>query len=227
MYQPKTPSDFLEYAIHILFAVVIGISFEISSQIIIPIEEIYKNIASAGILVLGYSIIISSWIGYYLSIKAHKHKGKLGYIRFALDIFTIYLFYYIINLTRIENKEYRDDVFLYLLPIIYAVYIVWDIVKYYEHKKKNQTRLEKTDRIHRIRITIDYFVWFVVLAFFYYIIPQDHLDTRHPELKEITFVIFSGFVIFKYRYAKFIDSTRITTRKKILRKKRNDSSNKY
>lgn len=148
MYQPKTPSDFLEYAIHILFAVVIGISFEISSQIIIPIEETYKHVANAAILVLGYSIILSSWIGYYLSIKAHRHKGKLGYIRFTLDIFTIYLFYYIINLTKIENQQYRDDVFLYLLPLIYAVYIVWDVVKYYEHKKKNQTQLEKTDRIN-------------------------------------------------------------------------------
>jgi hypothetical protein len=226
VYQPKTPSDFLEYAIHILFAVVIGISFEISSQIIIPIEEIYKNIASAGILILGYSIIISSWIGYYLSLRENKHKGKLGYVRFALDIFTIYLFYYIINLTRLENKEYRDDVFLYLLPIIYAVYIVWDIVKYYEHKKKNQTRLEKTDRKHRIFITIDYFVWFFVLAIFYYIIPQDYLNSIHKELKEIIFVIISGVVIFRYRYAKFMDSTRVTTRKRILRKQKNDSSNK-
>jgi hypothetical protein len=197
----KSISEFFEHAINVLFAVVIGISFQISSQVVIPIEEIQKHVISAGILVLGYGIVISGWIGYYLSIKDHPHKGKLGYVRFVLDVLTLYLFYYIINLAKVENEQYRKDVFVYLLPIIYGVYIFWDIVKYFEHKKKNQTKEEKNDRIHRIRITVDYLVSFIIIAFIYYVTPSF-------EFKDIVFIIVSGILTFKYRYAKYVDSNK-------------------
>ena len=88
---PKQLPDFFQYTMRILFAIVIGISFEISSEIILPIEKIQEKSVIAGILILRYFNIITSWIGYYLSIRKNFHKGRLGYIRFTLDIFTIYL----------------------------------------------------------------------------------------------------------------------------------------
>jgi hypothetical protein len=114
---PKNLSDFFQHTLHVLYAVVIGISFEISSNTTIPIEKISTHFVNAGILILGYFIVITSWIGYYLSIKKNPHKGNLGYIRSTLDILIIYLFFYMVNLARDENQKYQGDVFLYLLPL--------------------------------------------------------------------------------------------------------------
>lgn len=220
MENPKQLPDFFQYAIHILFAVVIGISFEISSQIIIPIEEIQQNLVNAGILILGYFIIITSWIGYYLSIKKNPHKNnKLGYIRFSLDIFTIYLFYYIINLAKIENQKYQDDVFLYLLPLTFLVYFLWDIVKYFEYKKKSQTNEEKHDRMFRIRITMDYLILFIVFAIFYYLfIDSTELNFISKEYLQIFFISLFAYFIYRYREAKYIDTKRITAKQRRRRK---------
>jgi hypothetical protein len=77
---PKNLPDFFQHALHALYAVVIGISFEISSNTTIPIEKISTHFVNAWILILGYFIVIASWIGYYISIKNSPHKGKLGYI---------------------------------------------------------------------------------------------------------------------------------------------------
>jgi hypothetical protein len=218
---PKQLPDFFQYAVHILFAVVIGISFEISSDIIIPIEKINENSINAGILILGYIIIITSWIGYYLSIKKNPHKGRLGFVRFTLDIFTIYLFYYMVNLAKIENQEYQDDVFLFLLPLTFFVYLTWDIVKYFEYKKKNQTKEEKHDRLFRIHITIDYLVGFMVLSLFYYLFI-DKIGITIFILKEhvqTIFIILAGILVYKYRDAKYYDTKRVKAKERLRRRK--------
>ena len=217
---PKQLPDFFQYAIHILFAVVIGISFENSSDIIIPIEEIHQKFVNAGILILGYFIIITSWIGYYLSIRKNPHKNnRLGYIRFILDIFTIYIFYYIINLAKIENQKYQDDIFLYLLPLTFFVYLAWDIVKYFEYKKKSQTKEERHDRIFRIRITVDYLILFIIIAIFYYIFIENiELKFLSKEYIQIFFIGLAALFIYKYREAKYVDTKRITTKQRMRRK---------
>ncbi|WP_148686736.1 hypothetical protein [Candidatus Nitrosocosmicus hydrocola] len=220
MSNPRQLPDFFQYAMHILFAVVIGISFEISSDIIIPIETIREHLVSAGILILGYFIVITSWIGYYLSIKKNPHKGRLGYMRFTLDIFTIYLFYYMINLSKMENQAYQHDVFLYLLPLTFAVYLIWDIVKYFEYKTKNQCAELKHDRIHRIQITIDYLLWFVILAILYsYIIGLADKDTKLMEQIQISVIIISAILVYKYRDAKYYDSKRVKSKQRSSRRK--------
>ena len=212
---PKTLTEFFEHTINVIFAVVIGLSFQVSSQIIIPVDQIANHPVNTGILILGYIIVIGGWIGYFLSVKEHPHKGKKGVVRFFLDVLTLYLFFYIINLAKIENGQYQKDVFLYLLPITFGVYLCWDIVKYFEYKKRNQTNEEKTDRIHRIRITIDYLFWFVVLAIVYHALPSFNEDM---EYKYIIFLIISIILTIMYRYAKYTDSVRVKAKKRIARK---------
>ncbi|MGD9534836.1 MAG: hypothetical protein AB7V56_13845 [Candidatus Nitrosocosmicus sp.] len=205
MTTPENLPRFFEYAIHTLYAVVIGLGFEVSNSIVIPIEKIPEHWNNALVLFLGYSLLVSSWIGYYLSIRKHSHKGKLGFFRFIIDIFVVYIFYYLIYLSKValdpNNRQYLDDVFL-ILPLIYGVYLVWDIIKYYEHKKKSQSKIERTDKISRIGITIDYLLIFVIISIFYYAIPvSDHL-----EIKQSIFVIAAIIFIMKYRYAKWTSS---------------------
>lgn len=212
-----TLPEFFENAINGIFAVVIALSFQVSSEIIIPVEEIQNHPVNTAILILGYIIVVSGWIGYFFSVRENPHKGKKGAVRFFLDVFTLYLFFYIVTLAKIENTDYQKDVFLYLLPITYGVYFLWDIIKYFEHKKRNQSREEKTDRIHRIRITADYLLWFVVLAILYQNLPSFN---EHAEYKNMIFIIVSIVLTILYRYAKYTDSVRVKAKKRIARRKK-------
>jgi hypothetical protein len=136
---PEKIPEFFEYAIHTLYAVVVGLSFDMSSLIVIPLEKISDHLTNAFVLLLGYTLLISSWFGYYSSIKKHPHRGKLGFFRFIIDIFSLFLFYYLLALSKVTlekaNTAFINDVFL-TLPIIYGTYFIWDIVKYFEYKKK-------------------------------------------------------------------------------------------
>jgi hypothetical protein len=118
-----TLPEFYKHAINVLFAVVIGLSFQIAGTVLIPVEEIPHHSVGTGILILGYIIVITSWIGYSLSIKTSPHRGGIaGLIRFGLDVLIIFLFYYIVSLADPKNEAYREDVFLYLLPAIYVTF---------------------------------------------------------------------------------------------------------
>ncbi len=220
MDNPKQLPDFFQYAMHILFAAVIGISFETTNDIIIPIEKISEHFVNSGLLILSYSIIITSWIGYYISIQKNPHRGRLGYVRFILDIFTIYIFYYMVNLAKMENNKYQNDFFLFLLPLTYGIYLVWDIVKYYEYRNKNQTKQEKHDKIFRINITFDYLISFIMLAILYnyFAISQIQTNTNWNDYKKLVFIIISGILIYRYRDMKYRNSKPINARRRMMRK---------
>lgn len=214
---PKTLPEFYERTVHALYAVVIGLSFQTSSQIIVPIQVLNDNPVSAGILILGYGIIFSGWIGYFLSVKENKHRGIKGCIRFILDALTLFNFYYIISLAKPINEDHQKDVFLYLLPLMFGIYLAWDIIKYFEHKKKNQTKEEQKDRIHRIRITGDYLLWFLVLSIIYY---QFLSYDENLESINLIFIIVSGILVILYRIAKYLDTRSQKTKTRMMRKKR-------
>jgi membrane protein CcdC involved in cytochrome C biogenesis len=170
--------DFYRHAVNVLFAVVIGLSFSIADTVVIPIEEIPNDPVGTGILILGYIIILTSWIGYSLSIKESPHRGRfLGLIRFGLDVLIIFLFYYIVSLASPDNLLYREDVFLYLLPMIYFVFLAWDVTKYYEYRDV-KTAVTKRDRKRRIQITIDYLVIFLVMAFLYQLLSNPMFEWK-------------------------------------------------
>lgn len=219
---PKTRilPDFYKDAVNVLFAVVIGLSFSVAGKVVIPIQKIPEDPVGTGILILGYIIVITSWIGYSLSIKKSPHRiGIPGLIRFGLDIMTIFLFYYIVSLADPENILYREDVFLYLLPALYVVYLAWDITKYFEYKAVS-IGLTKKDRIRRIQITIDYLVIFVTLAFLY------SLTFFYSEIPmwDLIFVLISIVFTLNYRRAKWRDISAGRSRKRLHKKSKHKSA---
>lgn len=218
MSSPRTRSlpEFYQHAVNVLFAVVIGLSFDIAGTVVIPVEEIPHDPVGTGILILGYIIVLTSWIGYSLSIKASPHRGRfLGLIRFGLDVLIIFLFYYIVSLANPDDILYREDVFLYLLPAIYIVFLSWDVTKYYEYKDV-RTTITRRDRIRRIQITIDYLVIFLVMAFMYKLtsFPSDFLLAGYFEWRDLGFIGASIVFTLLYRYAKWHEVSRRRSRKR-------------
>jgi uncharacterized membrane protein YbhN (UPF0104 family) len=130
-----------------------------------------------------------------------------------------------VTLAKEENQKYQGDVFLYLLPITYCVYLIWDIVKYYEYKKKNQTSKVKRNRISRISITVIYLILFIILAISYYFLPSEMLDHIFIDFKKILFILLSGLIVFLYRYAKYKDSKKVHAKTRF-KKRRSNNPNK-
>jgi hypothetical protein len=67
--------------------------------------------------------------------------------------------------------------FLYLLPMIYFVFLAWDVTKYYEYRDV-KTAVTKRDRKRRIQITIDYLVIFLVMAFLYQLLSNPMFEWK-------------------------------------------------
>jgi hypothetical protein len=225
---PKTRTlpEFYQHAVNVLFAVVIGLSFNVVGTVVIPVEEIPNDPVGTGILILGYIIVLTSWIGYSLSIKTSPHRGGIpGLIRFGLDVLIIFLFYYIVSLANPDNLLYREDVFLYLLPATYIVFLAWDITKYYEYKNVKAT-LTRTDRIRRIHITIDYLVIFLIMAFLY-TLTSFHSDIQiegHFEWRDLAFIGVSIVLTVLYRHAKWRDVSSRRSRKRLHKKSSHKST---
>lgn len=227
MSAPKigTLPDFYKDAVNVLFAVVIGLSFSVAGKVVIPVQKIPSDPLGTGILILGYVIVVTGWIGYSLSIKTSPHRvGIPGLIRFGLDIITIFLFYYIVSLADPDNISYRHDVFLYLLPALYIVYLTWDITKYYEYKKITAT-LSKKDRIRRIEITVDYLVIFIAMSFVYWLaLSNFRTPTKGYFQWDMVFVILSMIFTLNYRRAKWRDTIQIRSRKRSHKKSKHKSA---
>ncbi len=221
-----TLPEFYKHAINVLFAVVIGLSFQIAGTVLIPVEEIPNHSVGTGILILGYIIVITSWIGYSLSIKTSPHRGGIpGLIRFGLDVLIIFLFYYIVSLADPKNEAYREDVFLYLLPAIYVTFLSWDITKYYEYRNTTSP-LTRKDRKRRIEITIDYLVIFLFMAFIYKI-NLFYTDVQRDSyflLRDFIFIVASIVFTLMYRRAKWRDSIKVRSRKRLRKRVPKESS---
>lgn len=155
---PKSLPDFFQHAVNVIYAVVIAFSFNISRKIVIPFENIPSHLISTEILILGYFIVVTGWIGYFLAIKKQPHRGILGIGRFGIDLFILYLFYYIVNLADPENIQYRQDVFIIILPVTYSVYLLWDVVRHYEYELHKSSYVTRRKAGRWIGITVDYLV---------------------------------------------------------------------
>lgn len=219
---PKTLPDFLLHAVNVVYAVVIAISFEISGSVVIPIENIHLHAVNAGIVLLSYFIIVSSWIGYFLSTKIEPHRGVLGIARFGIDLFIIFLFYYIVSLAQPRNEQFQHDIFLYILPILYATYLVWDVIKHIEYQRSNFTIEEKQKRARWIAITIDYLVVFIFVSLFYYISTIYVPNTGDTSLREWLFIAASIVFTAMFRRAKWKEMH--TARARRVRRRRDNSN---
>ncbi|AIF83240.1 hypothetical protein NTE_01167 [Candidatus Nitrososphaera evergladensis SR1] len=104
---PKTVQEFYPFAVHTIYAVIITLSFEVASHLLIPIENVFSswdNILRSAGLMLAYIIIISGWIGYTKSISKRPHsENHLGNARFVMDLVILFLVFYLMSFANEED----------------------------------------------------------------------------------------------------------------------------
>ncbi len=81
------------------------------------------------VFVLGFLTLTLSWYGYHASVskKPLLYEKVPGMLRFVLDVALVVLYGFVL----LNFKSFRTV--LYLLMVIYGLYIVWDLLKIWEH----------------------------------------------------------------------------------------------
>jgi hypothetical protein len=166
--------EFFNYAVHVVFGVVIGQSFLNSATILVPFSKFFES-ENAGLtayqLVLVYFIILTSWIGFFLSTNKSKYSStRIGMARFGTDFFILFLYYYLLILVT-HQVGGHGDIFMYGLPAIFGAYVLWDFLKYLDNRteaKKLAAELGKEVDIKAgMRTTQLWFIIFMILASLY------------------------------------------------------------
>ena len=76
----------------------------------------YNGFENIMFSILIYFFIFSSWVNYFKSITINLHSDtQLGLGRFGIDLFIIYIYYYLVSI--IDNRDYHAHVFVYVLPV--------------------------------------------------------------------------------------------------------------
>ena len=167
MTTPKTGApkrtQFYAQAIHVLFAIVLGQSFMLASDIMIPIQSLFEpdNHMTVMALIFAYILIVSGWVGYSRSVSIKPHKDtNLGAMRFVIDLVILFEYFYLL---RISQTEHVSD-FPIVVVIIFLTYMLWDAVKYREHSARDRVWIKR-----RGSITKKLFLVVLVATILYYI----------------------------------------------------------
>ena len=125
--EEKERSELFVRFVEVLFAVVIGQSFlalsapsGISSWVASPLQ----NITTLGNVILAYSLVVTSWIGYHDSVKRLPMRN-VG--RFVIDI--ILLFLYSLAFANVKSFATMSII----LFAVFLLYFTWTIIRLYEY----------------------------------------------------------------------------------------------
>lgn len=156
-----------------LFAVALGLNFEEIGK-----EHWFGHILTGlgapdtrfimATLLLGYTTVVLSWVGYHRSIKRHPIRlGKSsGWGRFILDVVLLILYFFLL----VRYHDFAGE--LCVLAGIYFLFIVWDFFKMIEHPRKDYGSEEKWLRsVAQRGVTVFWFIVFLAFAFFYRFSP--------------------------------------------------------
>ena len=190
-------TQFYAQAIHVLFAIVLGQSFMLASDILIPFQSILKpdNHTTVMALIFVYILIVSGWAGYTKSILNQPHKDtNLGTVRFIIDLIILFEYFYLL---RISQTEHLNDLPI-VVGIIFTTYIAWDFVKYREHSPKDGTYIG-----NRGKITVQFCIlmWVVTLLYYTGRFEIIALEVGWPAYNVV--VIVFGILIVAYRVNKW------------------------
>lgn len=145
---PEIYSGFID----ILFAIVIAQSF-----VLLEDKDWYRpyfeypviNAFNITLILLVYTLIITSWIGYHESIIHHKETVY----RFIIDILLLFLYY----LAFVSIKDF--NFILTIFNIIFFIYLIWDFFRIFEnYKSKEKWKLVKRTGVTALFFTIYFFV---------------------------------------------------------------------
>lgn len=118
----KKRSAIYVLAIQVIFGVVIGVSLTGYHKELVPFSWDFE----AAMILVTFSVVFASLIGYTIAIKARYHKN---FIRFALDIILLYLYFQLIY-----SPQSSFEYFLGIFPWIFGLYVIWQFFEYREWK---------------------------------------------------------------------------------------------
>jgi hypothetical protein len=187
-------------------------SFEIATKVLVPLNttfESYDNFLRSSALLLSYFFIISGWIGYTKSITKRPHRENiLGNARFVIDLLILFLAFYLLSQTDPTMFESFTSVFgtfIWIFPINFLTYLIWDAIKYFEYRSCPS---EGQTSISRLRITGYYFMPLLVQAILYSFVVMPYYYNRlmwdNGNISEVPFIIMSLIIIFFYRKRKWL-----------------------
>jgi hypothetical protein len=206
----KTVAEFYPFSVHLIYAVIIAISFGEAARVVIPINSIwssYDNLERSFALLFAYFIIISGWVGYSKSISKRPHSdNRLGTARFVVDLFILFLVFYLISLTdpsKFPKFSLIFPIFLWTIAANFIAYLVWDALKYFEYR---HTKEEKRTSVSRGRKTLYYFILILTVSIVYGIVspPYNTLKWNGILIWDFMFILFVFVIVFFYRKSKWI-----------------------
>ena len=123
--QSKTYTQFID----ILFAIVLAQSFILlaSNQGFSTwIANPSANLIAISDTILGFALIVTSWIRYHPSIEVFPHKSP---IRFVLDLSLLFFYF----LVFVYNSYFLSVSAIFL--IVFIIYSIWTAVRFYEYQE--------------------------------------------------------------------------------------------
>ncbi len=220
-------SEFYQYAIHLVYAIIIASSYDVAIRLFIPIQNFwtsYDTILNGIALLFAYIIVISGWVGWTKSIQNKPHKITFfGNSRFVLDLFIGFWYFYLIQLAIPEHFGEFNQVFVWVNPVIFGVYVVWDLVKFKEYNFKNQEKIIRTNRATK---TIYFFIIFMMISYAYTLVEVNEITiiAYENDIVDLIFILGSiGFTLW-YRKSKWKE-TKTKRRRKITDSKKKNNSN--
>jgi hypothetical protein len=206
---------FYRYAVFIVFAVVIAESFPQSVNVFIVSDNKSNNfldhnrIEDIFVLIVAYFFIIAGWLNYFkVSVVSPHSESGLGTARFVVDLFIIYLYYYLLKI--IPGQTHHGQIFVWIFPFIFGSFLLWDILRFYEYQK-NVELDEKQGMKGRVLLTLATLIVVVVEAIFY-TLPRGSLLYENVSVWNFLFIAWSFGIVLFYRW-----TTRSERRTKIRR----------
>ena len=204
--------DFYPFAIHIIYGIILAQSYAFVGEIFLPAEEISRSdqLTNALGLVMIYVIIISGWVGYTKSIIDKPHKyDHYGSTRFIVELIITLLVFYLLELVSVKNfMTHYGEAFYVIIPIMFAFYLVWDILKYKEYSSSDASKDKILTR--RLLRTLWAFIAILIMSLFYYLFSGTLTNEIKFDLNSL-YIVFSVVTILitvTYRYVKWRDKER-------------------
>lgn len=196
----KDRKDFFPFAIHIINAAIIAFSFELVKDTFIPFELIKTTSDQVNFIAILFvwGFLISGWLGYTNSVREKPHKeGVVGNSRFVVELIISFLILYLFIISeKIRFDTYFGSAFVWVIPTIFGLFIIWDILKFVEYRKEYYVR--------RMLLSIFAFIAFLALDLFYNIYAGN-LIAASAQDKNWTFIAAIGassIIIGTYRVFK-------------------------
>lgn len=221
---PKTLGDFYQFAIHLIYAVIIGQSFLLASSVFVPIDKIFNfsGFENGYALFLAYVVAVTGWVGWARSIVKSPHsENALGNFRFITDLVIMFLYYYLLSLADPATINRYGDTFVWVFPSIFGAYIAWDVLKYFEYKCDVQKAIR--DRKKRLLISVYFFIAFTIQSIIFQYVTQNQqfLNWDGNSLWLEVFISSSFVLTITYRWLKW----KIPVARRRMRKRRSNKTN--